>query len=165
MKLYEHHKHFLNEPDTPLGCLDLIQQGSVAVGYLGRLQVHLGQTEITCFYDEGFMHRLRGTPSLHTLEFVFDPGWEEILEEDFGEGFMEENEKEILYPMFVDKFMDIVERQFEFMTRVLVREAVPRRPHNAPVDYEHGREIPELADRLVARNCSTPRSQMSAFPD
>lgn len=165
MKLYEYHKHFLNEPDTPLGCLDLIQQGSVAVGYLGRLQVHLGQTEITCFYDEGFMHRLRGTPSLHTLEFVFDPGWEEILEEDFGEGFMEENEKEILFPMFVDKFMDIVERQFELMTRVLVREAVPRRPHNAPVDYEYGREIPELADRLVIRNCSTPRTPLSAFPD
>ena len=56
-------------------------------------------------------------------------------------------------------------RPYELVTRVLVREAVPGRPHNAPVDYEYGREIPELAERLVIRNCSTPRTPLSAFPD
>lgn len=165
MKLYEYHRHFLNEPDTPLGCLDLVQQGSVAVDYLSYLQVHLGQTEITCFYDVGFMHRLLGTPSLHTLEFVFDPGWEEILEEDFGEGFMEDNEKEILYPNFVDKFMDIIEGNFGLMPRVLVQEAVPRRAHNTPAGHDYGYEILELADRLAMRNCRSPPASKSKFAE
>lgn len=161
MKLYEYHRHFLNLPDTPLGCLDLIQQGPVAMQRLRYLQVHLGQTEVTCFYDVGIMHRLCRTPSLHTLEFVFDPGWEEILEEDFGEGFMAENEKEILYPNFVDKFMNIVDGNFEHMPCVLVHEAVPRRPQNAPADYDYGYEILELADRLVKRNRRSPPTLMS----
>ena len=111
------------------------------------------------------MHRLCGTPSLHTIEFVFDPGWEEILEEDFGEGFMEDNEKEILYPGFVDKFMDIVEENFEHIKRLLVREAVPRRPYNAPAESSYGREIPELAGRLVVRNCRSSPIPMSTFPE
>lgn len=78
---------------------------------------------------------------------------------------MEDNEKKILYPNFVDKFMDIVDCKFELMARVLVHEAAPRRPYDAPAEDEYGHEIPELADRLVMRNFRSPPTPISTSPD
>lgn len=78
---------------------------------------------------------------------------------------MEENEKGILYPDFVDKFMDIVERKFDLLARVLVLEAAPRRPYNAPAGYDYGHEITDLADRLVRRNCRSPPTSTSTFSE